>query len=409
MADGTEDPAAGDAEPGPAGPGRADAEPDAGGEGDGADAGDRRVQLAILLLMAGGAVYLLVRLLAPFLPALVTSAVLAVLVYPAYGRFEAWLGRRGRWLGDRNVAAFVGTVVVFFVILVPLLGLSLVLVQQIAGGVDWAAGQIASMLGPGGTLRGWVAAGADRLGVDEARIAESLGAQLQGVVSLLTARTLSFLSGLGGWLLQAGAALFTLFYLLRDADGIVRVVQWLVPLEGAQTDRLFDRARDVIHATVYGNIVVAGVQGGLGGLAFWVLGIPAAALWGTVMGVLSLLPVISAPLVWLPAGLLLVAQGRVAEGVGLLLFGALVVSTVDNYLRAVLVSDRARLHPLAVFFSVLGGLFLFGAVGLFVGPVLFVVGVSLVEMARLAVETGDGDRRGPPPAILTEGPDAGRP
>ena len=376
---------------------------------DDGDAGDRRVQLAILLAMAGGAVYLIVRLLAPFLPALVTSAVLAVLVYPAYGRFEAWLGRRGRWAGDRNVAAFVGTVVVFFVILVPLLGLSLVLVQQIAGGVDWAAGQIASMLGPGGTLRGWVAAGADRLGVDEARIAESLGTQLQGLVSLLTARTLSFLSGLGGWLLQAGAALFTLFYLLRDADGIVRVVQWLVPLEEAQTDRLFDRARDVIHATVYGNIAVAAVQGGLGGLAFWILGIPAAALWGTVMGVLSLLPVISAPLVWLPAGLLLVVQGRVAEGVGLLLFGALVISTVDNYLRAVLVSDRARLHPLAVFFSVLGGLFLFGAVGLFVGPVLFVVGVSLVEMARLAVETGDGDRRGPPPSILTEGPDGGRP
>ena len=398
------------------GPDRAD---EGRGAGDGAgedagevaatEAGDQRLQLAILLLMAGGAVYLLVRLLAPFLPALVTSAVLAVLVYPAYDRFEAWLGRRGRWLGDRNVAAFVGTLVVFFVILVPLLGLSLVLVQQIAGGVDWAAGQIASMLGPGGTLRGWVAAGADRLGVDEARIAESLGAQLQGLVSLLTARTLSFLSGLGGWLLQAGAALFTLFYLLRDADGIVRVVQWLVPLEGGQTDRLFHRARDVIHATVYGNIVVAAVQGGLGGLAFWVLGIPAAALWGTVMGVLSILPVISAPLVWLPAGLLLAGQGRVAEGVGLLIFGALVISTVDNYLRAVLVSDRARLHPLAVFFSVLGGLFLFGAVGLFVGPVLFVVGVSLVEMARLAVGTGDGDRRGPPPAILTEGPEAGRP
>ena len=111
------------------GPDRAD---EGRGAGDGAgedagevaatEAGDQRLQLAILLLMAGGAVYLLVRLLAPFLPALVTSAVLAVLVYPAYDRFEAWLGRRGRWLGDRNVAAFVGTLVVFFVILVPLLG-----------------------------------------------------------------------------------------------------------------------------------------------------------------------------------------------------------------------------------------------------------------------------------------------
>lgn len=366
----------------------------------------RRTQLAVLLLLAGAALYLLVRLLAPFLPALVTSAVLAVLVYPAYSTFESRILRhpdRPR-PARRSAAAFVGTLAVFFLVLIPLVALSLVLVQEIARSADWAAREIGRMLGPGGVLRGWVLALGERLGVDSVDVRESVASQLQGAVTLLTSRTLNFLSGLGGWVLQAGAALFTLFYLLRDADGIVRSLQWLMPLEEEHTDRLFRRARDVIHATVYGNVVVAVVQGSLGGLAFWALGLPAAALWGTVMGVLSLLPVLSAVLVWLPGGVYLLATNRTLEGILLLAFGALVIGTVDNYLRAVLVSERAQLHPLAVFFSVLGGLFLFGAVGLFVGPVLFVVGISLLEMARLALDPDGTLTSVTPPPLFTEAP-----
>lgn len=215
------------------------------------------------------------------------------------------------------------------------MALSLVLVQEVALSVDWAAREIGRMLGPGGEFRGWLRTLAEHLGVTNVDLRASIASQLQDAVTLLTGRTLNFLSGLGGWLLQAGAALFTLFYMLRDADGIVRSLQWLIPLEETRTDRLFRRARDVIHATVYGNVVVAIVQGSLGGLAFWVLGLPGAALWGTVMGVLSLLPVLSAMLVWLPGGAYLLVVGQTVDGILLLAFGALVIGTVDNYLRAV--------------------------------------------------------------------------
>lgn len=375
-----------------------------GAEGDGGNDRLHRVQLGVLLLLAGAALYVLVRLLGPFLPALVTSAVLAMLVYPAYRSFEGWVVDLGAWpwVANRSAAAFVGTLAVFFLVLIPLVALSLVLVQEVARSVDWAAREAGRMLGPGGTLRGWLLTVADHLGVADVDLRASVAGQLRDAITVLTSRTLYFLSGLGGWLLQAGAALFTLFYMLRDAEGIVRALRWLMPLEEARTDQLFHRARDVIHATVYGNVVVAVVQGGLGGLAFWVLGLPGAALWGTVMGVLSLLPVLSALLVWLPAGLYLVATGETLDGVLLLAFGALVIGTVDNYLRAVLVSERAQLHPLAVFFSVLGGLFLFGAVGLFVGPVLFVVGVSVLEMARIALDPEGKLTSLPPPTLFTE-------
>jgi predicted PurR-regulated permease PerM len=127
------------------------------------------------------------------------------------------------------------------------------------------------------------------------------------------------------------------------------------------------------------------VQGLLGGLAFWVLGVPTPAVWGVLMGGLSLIPMIGPAFVWLPAGAVLIASGSTLRGVLLLLFGALVISTVDNIIRAVLVSGRARVHPLVVFFGVLGGVLMFGAVGILVGPVLIVAAAALMEMARLSL------------------------
>lgn len=345
----------------------------------GSGAGERNwLQLVTLLGLALGALYLVGLLLAPFLPALVTSAIVAALVYPAYRRFEARVGYP-------NVAALLGTLVVFFLLLVPLVALSLILVDQVRFGVEWLAQQSAGLFASGGRIRGWLEAAAGYLGMDAQELTRQLSGQAQAVLSTLAGRTLNFLSGLAGWLLQGAVALFTLFYLLRDGARLADAIEWFVPLDSENTRRLVRRARDVTYATVYGHVAVAVVQGLLGGLIFWILGIPAAALWGTIMGVISLLPAIGPPLVWLPASAILIYTGELVDGLILLAFGAVVISTVDNFLRAVLVSGRAHLHPLVVFFSVLGGLFAFGAVGFFVGPVLFVLAVSVLEIARLAL------------------------
>lgn len=378
----------------PADPARSEVVPD--GEG------DSRLRLAILLVLGGGATYLLGYLLWPFLPALVTSAVMAALVYPAYRRFETWIGQK-------DVAALTATIVVFFLVLVPMVALSLVLADQIGTGIDWLRREAAGLLAPEGTLRRWLETATGYLGVEGATVPETVTAQMQDVVRLLAGRTLNFLSGLGGWLLQAGAAVFAFFYFLRDAEGIMRSVTWLIPLEPGETERLVQRSRDVIYATVYGNVVVAIVQGALGGLAFWVLGLPASALWGTVMVILSLLPLVGAPFVWVPAGVILLSTGEIARGIALLAVGTLLISTIDNYLRAVLVSDRTQLHALVVFFSVLGGLFAFGAVGIFVGPVLFVVALTILELARLAMEPGTQILPGEEGGLLTRPPLAAPP
>lgn len=333
----------------------------------------------VVLALGVAATYLIGLLLWPFTPAIVTSAALAALVYPAHRRLE-------ERVGHPDVAAFIGTTVLFFALLLPLVGLSFVLVGELRLGIDELTRQMSGMLAPGSGLREWLERAGGYVGLDPEQVSSQIGEQLQQVPSILADRTLSFLSGLGGWLLQAGTAVFTLYFMLRDGERLVEMIRWLIPLDPAYTDRLLVRAREVTYATMYGNVVVALVQGALVGGAFWVADLSAAALWGTITAVLSLLPVVGAPVVWAPAAVIMISGGRVGAGVAMFAFGALVVSTVDNWLRAVLVSDRAQLHPLVVFFSVLGAIFVFGAVGLFVGPVLFVVGLSLIETARLVLE-----------------------
>lgn len=343
-----------------------------------------RVRLGALIVLGLAGVYTLGRLIWPFLPALMISAVAAALVYPAYRRFEAWVGQR-------DVAAFLGTAAVFFLVLLPVVGLSILLVDQLLLGIDWATKTSSELLQPGGLVEGWLdtlSGYAGTLGIDPASLSRQVTQQMQGLASTLAGRTFTFLSGLGGWLLQGGVALFTLFYMLRDAEVITAGIKWLIPLDESRTEHLFRRARDVTYATMFGTVAVALAQGTLGGITFWVLELPAAALWGTVMGVVGLLPGVGPPLVWIPAAVILFATGEVVKGLALVAIGGLIVGTVDNVLRAVLVAGRAQLHSLAVLLSVLGGLFLFGGLGIFVGPVLFVVALSLIEMARLALEPG---------------------
>jgi len=311
----------------------------------------------------------------PLLPALMVSAVAASLVAPLQRRAE-----------KRNfppgLVAFVHTAGVFLLLVLPLTALSILIGREAAAGIQWLESEAPALLGPGSRLEGMAQGLLGRLGIPPMELTPLLAGQLDQFAGLLAARSVAFVSGIGGWLVQAGVALFTLYYLLRDADAVRRAICWFLPLETRHTILLLERARDVTYATVVGNLLVAVVQGLLGGLAFWVVGLPSPALWGTVMGVLSLIPVVGPPVVWIPAAIHLLSVGIVGRALGLALFGLLVIGTVDNILRTWLVSGRLQVHPLLVFLGVVGGVFLFGAVGLVVGPVGFVLALALMQVAR---------------------------
>lgn len=342
----------------------------------------RRMRLSVLLVLAAAAAYLLARLLAPFTLAIVTSAVVAALARPAY---RVMIAR----IRNRSAAAFALTSGVFLLVLIPLTGLVFVLIGAIDSGVSVVAERVEDLASREGPVWRWLESVARIFGVGEQELGEAVQNQVNRLGELLAGGTFDLVSGLGGWIAQTAIGLFTLFYLIRDGDAFLGVVRWLIPLDAPLTDALIGRTREIVSATVLGTLVVALVQGLLGGLTFWVLGLPGPALWGAVMSFFALLPAVGPPVVWLPAAIMLIASGELVRAVVLIAVGALVIGTVDNVLRAVLVSGRAQLHPLVVFFSVLGGILLFGAAGFLLGPILVVLAFSVLEIARIALEGTD--------------------
>jgi len=173
-------------------------------------------------------------------------------------------------------------------------------------------------------------------------------------------------------------ALFATFFLLRDSDAIMRVVRQLLPLDDDGREQLIARTRDLIVAGVVSSVVVAVLQGVLGGVAFALVGIRAPVFWGVAMGFACLLP-LGAWIVWLPAAITLAVSGELVRAAVLATLGFIVVSGVDNVARPMLLSGRAHINGLVIFISLLGGIAVFGLLGLVLGPVLVATALGLLD------------------------------
>ena len=215
------------------------------------------------------------------------------------------------------------------------------------------------------------------------------------VTKLLPVAT-QFLPGIvGAVLVRALEVIFillTMYYLFRDGDRVQAALLDSLPLERAQSQRIFDRTREVIGASVYGVLVIASIQALLGGLAFTALGLPSPLLWAVVMFFLSMIPMAGSFIVWVPAAAFLALNGHWVRAIVLAAWCAGVVGMIDNVLRPRLVGKRTRLHELLIFFSVLGGLQVFGMVGLAMGPVVVAITLALVDVFRKADRPAAGGR-----------------
>lgn len=178
--------------------------------------------------------------------------------------------------------------------------------------------------------------------------------------------------------------LYAMFFFLLDGQKMVRTALAHLPLAEADKEQMLDKFVSVTRATLRGTLLIGLAQGVMGGLAFWVVGIEGAIFWGTVMTVLSIIPGIGSALVWAPAALILMITGSFWSGLGLALFGALVIGSIDNLLRPILVGRDTRMHELMIFFSTLGGLLAFGAMGFIVGPILAALFLTVWEMFGVA-------------------------
>jgi len=220
------------------------------------------------------------------------------------------------------------------------------------------------------------------LDVNNLDVESFISSNIQRVSSFFMNQASNLIGNLSIAIMNFVFCIFTMFYVLRDGDRLAIRVRELLPMSEDLKTNLTNRLQEVIRATIYGGILVAIIQGTLGALIFWILGIHTPLLWGATMALLALIPLFGPYVIYVPAAIMLIAGGSLAKGIILLALGVAIVSQVDNLLKPMIVGGRTKIHPLVIFFSMLGGLKAFGLLGVILGPVLASVLLALLEVYK---------------------------
>ena len=332
-----------------------------------------------LAAVAAIALYLCYRIAEPFLNPIFAAIVLAIVFYPLHARIECSVTRP-------NLAATLSTIVVLLVVAIPAALLGLALTKELGDLYQSFSEKSAAQGGLSPFLIHIMEAPLRIAGryVDLSRV--DVRPALLGWINQVS----SYLVGIGakavGNILSLAlgtvVVFFTLFFLFRDGPKFQRQIAAVLPLADEQSRRLSVGISQTIMASVHGGIAVGLVQGSLAGLAFWVLGVASPVLWGLVAALTSLIPVFGTGIVWVPAAILLFLGGHWIKALILFGWGAAVVAQVDALVRPYVISGRAKMHNLLIFFALLGGVRAFGIMGLFIGPVVVSVTIAVLDMLR---------------------------
>jgi predicted PurR-regulated permease PerM len=336
-----------------------------------------RVEQSTFLILLALVTTLFLVLLRPFFAPLLWACIIAVLFHPA----QLWLTRR--WGERPNLTALVTLLACVVLVVIPVLFLLASFLQQ---GL-WVFEQIQSgQLQPGKFIDNIRSAFPavqgllERFDIDMDTVRENATTAALAASQFLARNALAVGQGTFGFVLKLMLMLYVAFFLLRDGRALVDKLVHAVPLGDERERMLLQKFAEVARATVKGNLVVAVVQGALGGLIFWILGLPAALLWAVVMTVLSLIPAVGAGLVWLPAAIYLYAVGEWVSATVLIAYGVLIIGLADNVLRPLLVGRDTKLPDWMVLLSTLGGIAMVGINGFVIGPLIAVLFVAFWQI-----------------------------
>lgn len=322
--------------------------------------------------------------LLPFYGAVFWAAVLAIIFAPLHGHLVRTLPRH------RNMAAGISLLAILLLVLLPMAVITAMLVQEASGVVQrLQSGEISVsryLQQVYDALPAWASSLLNRFGLGSSGLLQDrLTAGLTKGSQFFATQALSIGQNTFDLVMSFFIMLYLLFFFLRDGHNLVRRMREAIPLEADVKRSLATKFATVIRATVKGNIVVAMVQGALGGFIFWALDLHAPVLWGVLMAFLSLLPAVGAAVVWFPVAVYLLIAGQVTQGVVLIAFGVLVIGLVDNLLRPILVGKDTKMPDYVVLLSTLGGIAIFGLNGFVIGPAIaamFIAAWDLLVTAR---------------------------
>lgn len=322
------------------------------------------------------ALYLCWLMLRPFMGVLAWAIVLVIVFYPVHKEIARRIQRR-------SLSALISCVLVVLVVVLPLTVLAVAVGQELGKVVPNLPSNLSQVFSQQpavlGRLSGWVQG---RFGINLAGFQDFFIQQFRNASEGLLGASFSLAGNIVSGIVKAFFVIFTMYYLFRDGDKIVNRLPDAMPLSREQSEAIILRTQQVVSASVYGVVTIAALQGFLGGIAFWILGIPSPVLWAVLMAFVCMIPVAGSFLVWLPLSIYLMLKGYWTRALLLILWGALVISTLDNFLRPKLVGNQTKLHELFIFFSVLGGISVFGLLGLVLGPVVLAITLGLLQTFR---------------------------
>ena len=326
-----------------------------------------KLESRLFLFLLFAVSLLFIYLLKPFFGAVFWACVVALLFYPMHIRLRVRLGNR------QNLAALITLLACMLIGVVPALvvlgsffqeGATLYLKLQ-SGEID-----LSKTLTHIRDAFPIVLETLNRFDIDPDSLTERLSGTAVSASQFMAQHVLQLGQGTLQFFVNLGIMLYLTFFMFRDGPRLIALLIQALPLGDERERMLFAKFAEVTRATVKGNLVIAIAQGTLGGLIFWFLGIPSALLWGVVMTLLSLIPVVGASLIWGPVAIYLFAVGDWTKGLILVLFGAIVIGLVDNVFRPILVGRDTKLPDYIVLLSTLGGFALFGINGFVMGPLI---------------------------------------
>jgi predicted PurR-regulated permease PerM len=327
----------------------------------------RPVALAIVTLVL---IALCVYLAIPFLPALTWALALAILAWPLH----VWIIRH---IHRPTLAAVLTTLAVVVLVLVPFLFVSYQLAQEATSAAermkeDSAKNVLRDAMEKTPGLRR-VVEWADRANVDIDRA-------VRQVVASYTQDSTALIQGSFGAILQFVVAIFILYHLFHDRAAMLQGARSLLPLTKDESDQVFKRVTEAVNANLYAIVMTSLISAIGGGIMFWALGLPSPVLWGVVMFILSLLPILGIFIVWVPAAAYLALSGQWPQALALVTWGIANMIVVDNFIYVRLAGSRMHLHQVAALLAILGGIWYFGPSGIILGPTILAVTVALLEV-----------------------------
>jgi predicted PurR-regulated permease PerM len=303
----------------------------------------------------------------PFLTYIVLAAILTYTLFPVYH----FINRRIR---QPELSSGLSILIALILMILPSFFLVSELVQQVSGAytnfqaenIQRIGDYLSGLTGNRVDFQSMVVAARDQI--------------RQWIVGLAP----NILGSIGELILGLFIMFFVMFYGFREGEGFIKRIKGLMPLDPQLKEALFFELQTVTQAVLYGQVMTAVIQGTLGGIALLIFGVPNAIFWGSIMIITAFLPVLGTPVIWVPAAVGLMLDGQMTRGIGLMIVGATVVMNIDNFIRPRLVSGRTSIHPVLILIGVLGGLQLFGFIGMLVGPLVLALLVAFVKFYEQA-------------------------